>query len=197
MKYTSKIMVVAFSILSISMAAVSAQATPSISSNTTLNISIKGVPNTDQGRIDGQYVVGDSGYVFLPLLKERIKASGLSSSALSRRIEEAYKNSQIYKDPRITVISTKDTAAQGLDAQVIHVGGFVGSRGPKPYIRNMTLFEAITAAGGAGTFGSLKRVELYRGGKKFVYNLNKRENMMIKVFPKDNIVVPQKTIFGN
>ena len=49
-------MVVAFSILSISMAAVSAQATPSISSNTTLNISIKGVPNTDQGRIDGQYV---------------------------------------------------------------------------------------------------------------------------------------------
>ena len=194
MTYFTKITAAFFFTMAMCMVVVSAQA---ISAGTTLNIAIKGVPTGEQGAIGGQYVVSDSGFVYLPLLENGIRASGLSSSSLSRKIEQAYRSAEIYNNPRITVISTVDTAAQGLDAQVVHVGGFVGSRGPKPYIRNMTLFEAITAAGGAGTFGSLKRVELYRGGKKYVYDLNKREHMLVKVYPKDNIIIPQKTVFGN
>lgn len=183
--------------LSFGIPAVSGQTLQEIAPNTMVNITIKGVPGGDQGRIDGQYVVSDSGYIYLPLLKNGLRASGISSSQLSRRIEDAYRGAEIFQNPRITVISTKDQAGQELDGQFVHVGGYVGARGPKPYKRDMTLFEVITAAGGANAFGSIKRVELYREGKKYVYNLDKREHMNVKVFPKDNIIVPQKTIFGN
>lgn len=169
----------------------------SISSNTTLNISIKGVPATEQQRISGQYVVDGSGFVYLPLLKGGIKASGLSSSSLARRIEGAYRSAEMYQNPRITVISTKDAAAGEIDRQIVSIGGFVKSPGPKPYMRGMTLFQAVSAAGGETAFGSLKRVELHRDGKKTVYNLKTAAHMRVKVYPGDSINIPQKTAFGN
>jgi len=174
--------------------AVSAQ---SISSRTTLNIAIKGVPATEQQRISGQYVVDGSGNVFLPLLKSGIKASGLTSSSLARKIEAAYRSAEMYQNPRITVISTKDAAAGEIDRQIVSIGGFVKSPGPKPYMRGMTLFQAVSAAGGETAFGSLKRVELHRNGKKYVYNLKTAAHMRVKVYPGDSINIPQKTAFGN
>lgn len=169
----------------------------SISSKTTLNITIKGVPQAEQVRISGQYVVSPSGYVFLPLLKNGIKASGLSSSALARNIESAYRAAEMYQNPRITVISTKDQEAQKIDAQTVTIGGFVKRPGPTQYMRGMTLFQALSAAGGETAFGSIKRVELHRNGKRYVYNLKKAEHMRVKVYPGDSINVPQKTAFGN
>jgi len=174
--------------------AVSAQ---SISSRTTLNIAIKGVPATEQQRISGQYVVDGSGNVFLPLLKSGIKASGLTSSSLARKIEAAYRSAEMYQNPRITVISTKDAAAGEIDRQIVSIGGFVKAPGPKPYMRGMTLFQAVSAAGGETAFGSLKRVELHRNGKKYVYNLKTAAHMRVKVYPGDSINIPQKTAFGN
>ncbi len=62
----------------------------------------------------------------------------------------------------------------------------------------MTLFEAVTAAGGASTFGSDKRVELHRNGVKIgIYNIRLAKDMKIPVYPGDTIKVPQKTVFGN
>ena len=168
----------------------------SISSKTTLNIVIKGVPQVEQVRISGQYVVSPQGYVFLPLLDNGIKASGLSSSALARKIEAAYREAEMYQSPRINVISAKDNAESNIDAQTVTIGGYVKSPGPKPYMRNMTLYQAVSAAGGANAFGSIRRVELFRGGKRSVYDLRKTEDMGIKIFPGDSINVPQKTAFG-
>jgi hypothetical protein len=61
----------------------------------------------------------------------------------------------------------------------------------------MTLFKALTSAGGASPFGSMKRVELHRNGKKYVYDLNNPKHMRVPVYPGDSINVPQKTVFGN
>lgn len=169
----------------------------SISSKSTLNIIIKGVPGTEQTRISGQYVVSPSGFIFLPLLKNGIKASGLSSSALARNIESAYRSAEIYQNPRITVISTKDAAQDEIDRQVVSVGGFVKRPGPVAYMRGMTLFQALSAAGGETAFGSIKRVELHRNGKKYVYNLKNATHMRVRVYPGDSVNVPQKTAFGN
>lgn len=182
------------SILAFATVAASAQ---EISSRTTLNIAIKGVPATEQQRISGQYVVDGSGFVYLPLLKGGIKASGLSSSSLARKIEDAYRSAEMYENPRITVISTKDEASSEIDRQIVSIGGFVKSPGPKPYMRGMTLFQAVSAAGGETAFGSIKRVELHRNGKKYVYNLQTAAHMRVKVYPGDSINVPQKTAFGN
>ncbi|MBT8038546.1 MAG: polysaccharide biosynthesis/export family protein [Verrucomicrobiae bacterium] len=194
MKTIFKTIALAFAVVAACAGAVSAQ---SISSNTTLSIEIKGVPSTEQQRISGRYVVDASGFVYLPLLKGGLKASGMSSSSLARKIESAYRNSEMYQNPRITVISTKDTASSEIDRQIVSIGGFVKSPGPKPYMRGMTLFQAISAAGGETAFGSIKRVELHRNGKKYTYNLKRAEHMRVKVYPGDSINVPQKTAFGN
>lgn len=169
-----------------------------ISSNTTLDISIKGVPAGEQAKFDGGYPVDSAGFIYLPLLEDGIRASGLSSSHLARNIEKAYQKAEIYVNPRINVISNKDQAAQKIDAQIVTVGGFVAGPGPIPYTRGMTLFEAVAAAGGAGTFGSDKRVELHRRGvKKGIYNIRLAKDMKVPVYPGDTIKVPQKTVFGN
>jgi len=194
MKFLFKLLAIASVAAATFSSAVSAQ---SISAKTTLNIMIKGVPSAEQQRISGQYVVDGNGMVYLPLLKGGLKASGMSSSSLARHIEAAYRSAEMYENPRITVISTKDAAAGEIDRQIVSVGGFVKSPGPKPYIRGMTLFQAVSAAGGESTFGSIKRVELHRNGKKYVYNLKTAAHMRVSVYPGDSINIPQKTAFGN
>ncbi|MBK1831598.1 polysaccharide biosynthesis/export family protein [Verrucomicrobiaceae bacterium R5-34] len=164
----------------------------SISTKEILSITIKGVPASEQTRISGEYVVSPDGHVYLPLLQGGIKASGMSSSALARRIESSYRAAQMYQNPRITVVSRKDSAASQIDAQLISVGGFVKSPGQKPYTRGMTLFQAISAAGGETAFGSIRRVELHRNGKKYTYDMRNAAHMRVKVYPNDTINVPQK-----
>lgn len=193
MKYLPKLITLVAALMVVCASAVSAQ----ISAKTTLNITIKGVPAVEQQRISGQYGVDGSGYVYLPLLKGGIQASGMSSSMLARKIEAAYRAAEMYQNPRITVISTKDEASDQIDRQIVTIGGFVKSPGPKPYTRGMTLFQAVSAAGGETAFGSIKRVELHRNGKKYIYNLKIAAHMRVKVYPNDSINVPQKTAFGN
>jgi protein involved in polysaccharide export with SLBB domain len=173
-------------------------ASPEISPNTTLSIKIYGVTNGEQSKFDGSYTVDPKGFIYLPLLKDGIRASGLSSSKLARNIEKAYVNAGMYVNPRINVISNKDEEAQKIDAQIISVGGFVSRPGPVQFTRGMTLFDAVAAAGGADTFGSDKRVELHRNGAKIgTYNIRLAKDMRIPVYPGDTIKVPQKTVFGN
>ncbi len=196
MKLSTKITTAVFALFATLITSVCAS--PEISPNTTLSIKIYGVTNIEQSKFDGSYTVDSSGFIYLPLLKNGLKASGFSSSKLARKIEDAYRGAEIYVNPRINVISNKDEEAQKIDAQIVTVGGFVAGPGPIPYTRGMTLFEAVTAAGGASTFGSDKRVELHRGGvKKGIYNIRLAKDMKTPVYPGDTIKLPQKTVFGN
>ena len=196
MKLSTKISTALFALFATLITSVCAS--PEISPNTTLSIKIYGVTNIEQSKFDGSYTVDSSGFIYLPLLKNGLKASGFSSSKLARKIEDAYRGAEIYVNPRINVISNKDEEAQKIDAQIVTVGGFVAGPGPIPYTRGMTLFEAVTAAGGASTFGSDKRVELHRGGvKKGIYNIRLAKDMKTPVYPGDTIKLPQKTVFGN
>ena len=196
MKLSTKISTALFALFATLITSVCAS--PEISPNTTLSIKIYGVTNIEQSKFDGSYTVDSSGFIYLPLLKNGLKASGFSSSKLARKIEDAYREAEIYVNPRINVISNKDEEAQKIDAQIVTVGGFVAGPGPIPYTRGMTLFEAVTAAGGASTFGSDKRVELHRGGvKKGIYNIRLAKDMKTPVYPGDTIKLPQKTVFGN
>lgn len=178
--------------------AITAYANPSITPGTALDIRIFGVPGQEQSTFNGLRSVDPSGFLYLPHLDEGIKASGLSSAALARKIEKAYINAEIYTNPRISIISHKDEEAQKIDRQVITVGGRVSSPGPVAYVRGMTLFNAVAAAGGVDAFGSDKRVKLIRKGKVSQYNIKESvEHMNIPVYPGDTINVPQKTVWGN
>ena len=157
-----------------------------------IQISIKGVPSEEQSQIDGTYPVSENGNISLPMIGT-LHASGSTSEQLARKIESAYREGKIYRNPTIQVF---DSSAQEIDQQVVHVGGQVGSPGPKPFTAGLTIYQAIQAAGGATPFGSMYRVKVFRGGKQQQYDLTQDKYMNIKLQPKDTIEVPQKNMIG-
>lgn len=169
----------------------------SISANESVTVSIKGVPQSEQGRISGQYTVDPSGMLSLPLLKNGIKAGGRSASSVAKSVEAAYKKAGMYKDPRITIISSQDVndrieKDRKRSQEIVNVGGNVKASGPKPFHTGMTLFDAVSAAGGPNMFGAINRVELFHKGRRKIYNLKTAAHMKIPVYPGDSINVPQK-----
>lgn len=169
----------------------------SITGGEKVTITIKGVPATEQSSINGEYIVSDGGLIYLPMLNGGIKASGSSSSSVARRIEQAYKDSKIYSNPRITIITVRDTAqSETIARKFVTVAGAVKRAGPVQYTEGMTIYEAVAAAGDANMFGAMNRVELLRNKRKTLYNLKTTAHRTIKVRPGDTVTVPDKNMIG-
>ena len=156
-------------------------------------VSIQGVPTTEQGRINATYPVSERGTITMWHIGT-IHASGLQPDVLARKIEAAYRNAEIYTSPTIQILAD---SSDKLTQQLITVGGKVRAPGPKPFSRNMTLYDAVMAAGGPTEFGAINRVKLYRNGKAFTYDLTQGAHKLLKVYPRDTIDVPQKNWLGN
>lgn len=160
-----------------------------------LQITIQGVPSEEQQKINGQYMVTDGGSISMPYLSSPIRAVGMNPGTLGSIIQNRYKSEGIFRNPTIQVFSNAEGA--GVDKQIVTVGGQVRRPGPVEFSRELTLYQAIQAAGGATEFGSLKRVVLYRAGKGRSYDVTKSQFMSIPLSPSDTIEVPQKTMLGN
>lgn len=162
-----------------------------------VTITIKGVPADEQSSINGEYIVSDSGLIYLPMLQGGLKASGSTGSNVARKIEAAYKNAQIYKNPRITIITVKDQAQEAvINKKFVTVAGHVKRPGPVQFTENMTIYEAVAAAGDSDPFGAMNRVELLRNGRKYIYNLKTTQHRTLRVYPNDTITVPEKNFLG-
>ena len=159
-----------------------------------LQITIQGVPTEEKQKIDGQYMVTDSGAVNMPYLSSPIRAVGMRPGELGNVIQSRYKSEGIYRNPTIQVFANYEGA--NVDKQIVTVGGQVRKPGPVEFSRELTLYQAIQAAGGATEFGSLKRVVLYREGKGRRYDVTQSQYMSIPLSPSDTIEVPQKTMLG-
>lgn len=159
-----------------------------------LQITIQGVPTEEQQKINGQYMVTDGGTISMPLLQSPIRAAGMNPGSLASVIQSRYKSEGIYRNPTIQVFSNAEGA--GVDKQFVTVGGQVRRPGPVEYSRELTLYQAIQAAGGATEFGTLKRVILLRGGKGRAYDASQTQFMNIPLSPSDTIEVPQKNWMG-
>jgi protein involved in polysaccharide export with SLBB domain len=122
-----------------------------------------------------------------------MSAAGMSPAALGSRIEAAYKAAQIYKNPTVMVISG---TTQGVEKQLVHVGGQVRKTGPVEFVPGLTIYQAVQSAGGATEFGAMNRVQLLRGGKVRELNLKRSDEMNFPVLQNDTITVPEKNIFG-
>lgn len=164
-----------------------------IETGSSVQITIMGVPGEEKSKIDAIYPVSDSGNVNMPFIGN-IRAAGLRPEALAVSIQNAYKTALIYNDPTIQVISTREGA--GVREQVVHVGGQVRRTGPVAFQKNLTIYQAVQAAGGATEFGSLKRVKLYRSGKTQSYDLTDPKDMGVPLQPDDTLEVPQKNLIG-
>ncbi|MGJ8634774.1 MAG: polysaccharide biosynthesis/export family protein [Luteolibacter sp.] len=164
-----------------------------IESGTSVQITIMGVPAEEKGKIDAVYPVGQNGTVNMPFIGQ-IRAAGLRPESLASSIQNAYRSAQIYTSPTIQVIDTQ--GGMTAKALMVHAGGQVRRPGPISFQKNLTIYQAVQAAGGATEFGSLKRVKLYRDGKTTTYDLTNSQFMRIPLKPNDTIEVPQKNWLG-
>ncbi len=164
-----------------------------IEAGTSVQITIMGVPTEEKSKIDSMYPVSDGGTVNLPFIGV-MRAAGLRPEALAASIQNAYKSAEIYTDPTIQVVWT--TEGGGVRSQVVHVGGYVRNTGPIAFQRNLTIWQAVQAAGGPNEFGSLRRVKLYRAGKTQTYDIENPQFKTIPLQPDDTLEVPEKNLFG-
>lgn len=160
-----------------------------IEAGQSVQIKIMGVPAEEKAKIDEMYPVSKNGMVNLPFIGE-IRASGLESDQLAKAIQTAYRDGGIYNSATIQVIANEIEG--GPLAQAVHVGGSVRAPGPRPFAKDLTVFQAVMAAGGANEFGALNRVVLFREGKQQIINLETAAGKGVVTMPKDTIDVPAK-----
>lgn len=156
-----------------------------------INLTIRGVDPEEQQKISGIYRVGESGSVRLPMLDNLISARGLSAEAFARTAESAYKQAGIYSRPAIEV-----EVVQGKDQQsvaVISVGGQVKRGGDSPFRKDMTVIQAIDAAGGRNEFGG-RNLYLIRDGKQTCLDFTNLAHKNIVLKPGDSIQVEEKGV---
>jgi polysaccharide biosynthesis/export protein VpsN len=164
-----------------------------IKPDTAVQISITGVPQEEQGQINGVYPVAASGTISMPHIGQ-IRAVGLTPASLARSIEAAYRAAEIYTTPTIQVLA--DDRGK-LNARRVVVGGYVRRPGPVELVNDMNIWQAIQAAGGENEFGSIRRVILRRAGKSRTLDLRQSQFKEIQLEENDSIEIPQKTPFGN
>ena len=70
-----------------------------------LIVILKGVPGNEKTKVDGKYVVGESGTIRVPLADVSVKAAGLTGEQLARKLESVYREAEIYTRPTIEVVT--------------------------------------------------------------------------------------------
>lgn len=170
----------------------SSHAQSTISAGRAIEIRISGVPSEEMARINNTYPVSEGGTIRMPFIGS-VRAAGLSPNALAASIEASFKSAKIYTNPTIQVIKSSD---ETLEEYIVTVGGFVRRPGPVKYMRGLSLYNAVQAAGGATEFGSMHRVKLIRNGRLREYDLTKTQAKGVLVEPSDTIEVPQKNLWG-
>lgn len=164
-----------------------------IEAGKSINITIANVPDEDKATITNVYPVSESGYINMPFIGQ-VRAAGLRADDLATSLQGRYKGAGIYTNPTIQVIINMMGVKP--NEEIVTVGGQVRRTGPVPYAKELTLWGAIQAAGGATEFGSMRRVKVIRSGKQKIYDVTKPEFQQIRLERNDTIEVPQKNILG-
>jgi len=164
-----------------------------------VQIALRGVPATEQAKVNGEYRVRDDGSIRVPMINVNVQAAGQKPATVERRIEEEFKKAQIYVAPTIS-IQVVPGGDGGVFQKIISVGGQVKKPGRVQFREGMTLLEAIQQAGDRTAFGS-KNIYLTRKDKKtgklmrYKYSVKDPAHQSLRVYPNDLINVPQKVIF--
>jgi polysaccharide export outer membrane protein len=134
--------------------------------------------------------VRPDGKISLPLLSD-IQASGLTAMELAVAIREGL--SKYLTSPQVTVTVTETNSRR------VYVTGEVNRVGSLALLPNMTLLQALTAAGGFTQFAKLKGIYVLRNenGKQVKYPFDYKQvikgnhpEQNIPLLPGDVIVVP-------
>lgn len=153
-----------------------------------LRVTVRGIDPAEQSKINGEYRVGETGGVRLPLLANTVAARGLTSEQFARAAEAAYRNAGIYTRPAIEVETVKDKVGDAV--AVISVGGQVRKAGESQFRKGMTVIQAIDAAGGRNDFGG-RNIMLLRNGRQYGLDFSILAHKNIVLQPGDSLQVEQ------
>ncbi len=125
-----------------------------------LQISLLGVP--DEKIIET--VVDEHGSITLPYIDAPIKAEGLTTSELERKIQRIYIEGQIYRSITVNVVTY---------AKSYYMEGEVRRPQEYPLNRRITLLQAIAAASGYTEYANKRNITITRGGQ--IIRVNARD----------------------
>ena len=155
----------------------------------TVKFTLRGVPAEEQQKVNGDYRIGDSGTIRLPMIDAPLPARGLTGDQLARAAEKAYRDAGIYQTPAIETQVMNGIEKPSEDA-VVFVGGQVRKPGTVPYVKGMTLLQALKIAGDRNEFGG-RNIVLTRKGKASKLDFRKQEDKNTVMEPGDVITVEQ------
>jgi polysaccharide export outer membrane protein len=133
--------------------------------------------------------VRPDGKISLPLLND-VQAAGLTPMQLAAKSREGLK--KFISEPRVTVTVT------GINSRRVFMVGQLKA-GAFPLLPNMTVLQALSAAGCCSEFANTKKIYVLRNenGKQMKYPFNFKEALKgehpeknIVLQPGDTIVVP-------
>jgi len=156
----------------------------------TVKISLRGVEGDEQTKVNGEYRVGESGTISMPLLDKPVNARGLNAEQLARAIEAAYRAEEIYTKPSIQAevlkgdIVDPNQTQVSIGGQVRRAGGISQGHDRHPRPR---------CAGGRNDFGS-RNIILLRGGQQYCIDFQNLKHKNIKLQPNDSLQVQQKGV---
>jgi polysaccharide export outer membrane protein len=140
----------------------------------------------DNKDLDRVVFVRPDGKISLPILGE-VQAGGLTVADLTSQLNEAY--AKTVKNALVTV------SVQAINSRPIFFLGGVGRVGPMQLNQELTLLQAISAAGGVSESADLESAYVLRGNERIAVDFVKllrqgdlTQNIMVQ--PGDTIVVP-------
>ncbi|WP_379923352.1 polysaccharide biosynthesis/export family protein [Erythrobacter sp. R86502] len=93
----------------------------------------------DLPAVNGDYAVDETGSISVPLIKQ-VKVAGLSYARIEEALTRRLIDQDILKNPVVTV--------QGLDLRPVYIIGEVRQPGELVYRQGLTVFAAVSMAGG-------------------------------------------------
>ena len=144
---------------------------------------------------DLDLAVDEDGRVSIPAFDLNLEVRTLQPEDAEVIIRSELREASDLAGLDLSIFATRD----GLPLPGQHcvtVSGQVQVPGPVALKPGMTLAEAITAAGGASTWGSTKRIRIYREGTVAVYDLNNPAHANRTLVQNDTIDVPARHWVG-
>jgi polysaccharide export outer membrane protein len=139
----------------------------------------------------GEYRIGTTGTFDFPLAG-RIEAEGLTLTELQREVVKKLKGPYL-RDPQVTIMYKERNNSK------ISVLGQVQKPGPIPYFPNMTIVDAVAAAGGFTGIAAKNSVTLRRetSGKVElktypVADISEGRSTNVSLLPGDVVVVDER-----
>lgn len=136
-----------------------------------LIITLSGIPT---GTTESRVVIDDQGTISLPHFS-RLKIEGMKVSEAARFIENTYIENAIFKQINVSIVTEED---------LYYVQGEVERPGKYTKSGDLTLTQAIAAAGGPGQFAHPWKARIIRGREILPFN-RKRIN---DGFDKDPLI---------